>query len=110
MENENCPIKSTIVYLSLIDSQNFPQIYCSPQKIMIYLTKWGECVMADELFTVAQAAEYLKVCDKTVRRMIASKELVASKVGSRSWRIRKDDIDAYLNATSTGQEGANTIE
>lgn len=110
MENENCPIKSTIVYLSLIDSQNFPQIYCSPQKIMIYLTKWGECVMADELFTVAQAAEYLKVCDKTVRRMIASKELVASKVGSRSWRIRKDDIDAYLNATSTGQEGADTIE
>ena len=49
--------------------------------------------MKDELFTVAQAAEYLKVCDKTVRRMIASKELVASKVGSRSWRIRKDDID-----------------
>lgn len=48
--------------------------------------------MKDELFTVAQAAEYLKVCDKTVRRMIASKELVASKVGSRSWRIRKDDI------------------
>ena len=67
---------------------------------MIYLTKWGECVMEDELFTVAQAAEYLKVCDKTVRRMIASKELVASKVG----------IDAYLNATSTGQEGADTIE
>ena len=65
--------------------------------------------MKDELFTVAQAAEYLKVCDKTVRRMIASKELVASKVGSRSWRIRKD-IDAYLNATSTGQEGADTIE
>ena len=47
--------------------------------------------MKDELFTVAQAAEYLKV-------------------GSRSWRIRKDDIDAYLNATSTGQEGADTIE
>ena len=77
---------------------------------MIYLTKWGECVMADELFTVAQAAKYLKVCDKTVRRMIASKELVASKVGSRSWRILKDDIDDYLNATSTGQEGADTIE
>lgn len=35
--------------------------------------------MKDELFTVAQAAEYLKVCDKTVRRIIASKELVASK-------------------------------
>ena len=77
---------------------------------MIYLTKWSGYAMKDELFTVAQAAEYLKVCDKTVRRMIASKELFASKVGSRSWRIRKDDIDAYLNATSTGQKGADTIE
>ena len=26
----NCPTKSTIVHLSLIDSQNFPQIYCTP--------------------------------------------------------------------------------
>lgn len=95
--------------MSLIDSQNFPK-YIAPHKNNDILDKWGECVMADELFTVAQAAEYLKVCDKTVRRMIASKELVASKVGSRSWRIRKDDIDAYLNATSTGQEGADTIE
>ena len=58
--------------------------------------------MADELFTVAQAAEYLKVCDKTVRRMIASKELVASKVGRRNWRIRKDDIDAYLKRHQYG--------
>ena len=66
--------------------------------------------MADELFTVSQAAEHLKVCDKTVRRMIASKKIIASKVGSRNWRIRKDDIDAYLNATSTGQEGADTNE
>ena len=106
----SCPIKCLVVHLSLINSQNFPKVYCASPKIMIYLTKWGECAMADELFTVAQAAEYLKVCDKTVRRMIASKELVASKVGSRSWRIRKDDIDAYLNATSTGQEGADTIE
>ena len=77
---------------------------------MIYLTIWGEYAMIDELLPVAQAAEYLKVCDKTVRRMIASKELVASKVGSRNWRILKDDIDAYLNATSTGQEGVDTIE
>lgn len=77
---------------------------------MIYLTKWGECDMSDELFTVAQAAEYLKVCDITIRRMIASKKLVASKIGSRNWRIRKDDIDAYLSATSTGQKGVDNIE
>ena len=51
--------------------------------------------MSDVMLTVAQAAEYLKVCDKTVRRLIAKRELVASKVGN-SWRIQKVDIDKYL--------------
>ncbi len=54
--------------------------------------------MSDAIMTVAQAAEYLKVCDKTVRRLIARKELAASKVGN-SWRIRKADIDGYLMQT-----------
>ena len=54
--------------------------------------------MSDAIMTVAQASEYLKVCDKTVRRLIARKELAASKVGS-SWRIRKADIDGYLMQT-----------
>ena len=66
--------------------------------------------MEDELFTVAQAAEYLQVCDKTIRRLISSKRIVASKVGSRKWIIRKSNIDAYLLATSTVQKGADTIE
>ncbi len=52
--------------------------------------------MSDVMLTVAQAAEYLKVCDKTVRRLIAKQELAASKVGN-SWRIQKADIDKYLN-------------
>lgn len=32
------------------------------------------------------------------------------EVGSQSWRIRKDDIDAYINITGMGQKGADTIE
>lgn len=55
--------------------------------------------MPDDLMTVTQAAEYLKVCDKTVRRLIARQELAASKV-SNSWRIRKVDIDRYLSENS----------
>lgn len=51
--------------------------------------------MPDSILTVAQAAEYLKVCEKTVRRLISKQELAASKVG-RSWRIQKIDIDGYL--------------
>jgi len=55
--------------------------------------------MSDVILTVAQAAEYLKVCEKTVRRLISKQELAASKVG-KSWRIQKVDIDNYLNENS----------
>ena len=54
--------------------------------------------MPDDILTIAQTAEYLKVCDKTVRRLISKKELAASKVGN-SWRIQKEDIDKYLVQT-----------
>lgn len=54
--------------------------------------------MSDIILTIAQAAEYLKVCDKTIRRLISRKELAASKVG-KSWRIQKEDIEKYLNET-----------
>jgi len=66
--------------------------------------------MAGELFTVAQAARYLKVCDKTVRRLIYRNQLVASKVGDRAWRIRKDDIDVYLREHTNGREGGGIDE
>lgn len=51
--------------------------------------------MQVDIFTIQQAAKYLQVCDKTVRRLIAKNELIASKVG-KSWRIKKEDIDGYL--------------
>lgn len=54
--------------------------------------------MSDSLMTITQSTEYLKVCDKTVRRLITRQELATSKVG-KSWRIQKADIDKYLNKT-----------
>lgn len=62
--------------------------------------------MPDELLTVAQAAEYLKLSEKTIRRLIKSHGLIASKVGDRSWRIKASDIESYLNAHTNGEEGA----
>jgi len=63
-------------------------------------------VLPDELLTVAQAAEYLKLSEKTIRRLIKSHNLTASKVGDRSWRIKASDIESYLNAHTNGEEGA----
>ena len=54
--------------------------------------------MGDEILTIPQTAEYLQVCDKTIRRLISNKQLSASKIG-KSWRIKKSDIDDYLIET-----------
>ncbi len=64
--------------------------------------------MTDELLTVAQAAQYLQVCEKTVRRLITNQKLTASKVGSRAWRIRKEAIDEYLTEHTNGAKGVST--
>lgn len=61
--------------------------------------------MTDELLTVAQTAQYLQVCEKTVRRLITNQKLTASKVGSRAWRIRKKAIDEYLTEHTNGAKG-----
>ncbi len=61
--------------------------------------------MSDVILTVAQAAEYLKVCDKTVRRLIAKQELAASQVG-KAWRIQKSDIEKYLKENSNRNKRA----
>lgn len=56
--------------------------------------------MNSELLTVTQAAEYLKLSDKTVRRLIKKGDLIASKTGNRAWRIHSSDIDNYIYSTS----------
>lgn len=66
--------------------------------------------MSDEIFTVLQAAQYLKVSEKTIRRLIKSKKLTASRVGSRSLRIRQNDIDQYLANHTNYCKGVTTNE
>jgi excisionase family DNA binding protein len=51
------------------------------------------------LHTVDETAELLRVCSKTVRRLIASGKLRAQRVGSR-YRLAEADIRAYLAGTS----------
>ena len=58
-----------------------------------------------EILTVKQAAEYLKISDRTVHKLITDKKLLASKVGSRSWRIKQVDIEAFLQANTNFSEG-----
>lgn len=64
--------------------------------------------MPDELFTVAQAAEYLKVCEKTIRRIIKANKLTAFRIGSRAWRIKKSDIEIYIKNNANDAGGGRT--
>ena len=68
--------------------------------------------MADEILTVAQTAQYLQVCEKTVRRLIGSNKLTAFRVGegNRSLRIKKSDIDDYLAQHVNKTEGVTVNE
>lgn len=63
--------------------------------------------MQDELLTVSQTANYLKLSEKTIRRLIKNNQLLASKVGDRTWRVKESDIVYYLNARLNGEKGAD---
>jgi excisionase family DNA binding protein len=45
--------------------------------------------------TVSEVAELLRLSDMTVYRLIKKGELPAVHIG-RSYRLREDDVDAYL--------------
>jgi excisionase family DNA binding protein len=53
------------------------------------------------LHTIAETAEALRVCTKTVRRLIARGELRSQRVGNR-YRIAEPDIRAYLARATEG--------
>jgi excisionase family DNA binding protein len=52
------------------------------------------------LLTVSEVADFLRVSEMTVYRMITANELGATKVG-RCWRVPADDLMAYLDDRST---------
>jgi excisionase family DNA binding protein len=57
--------------------------------------------MADEFLTVAEIAELLKVNPQTVRNWIDRGELPAVRVGARRVRVRRTDLDAFIDAGAT---------
>jgi len=52
--------------------------------------------MADEIMTVKELAEYLKLNFQTVYRKVQNGEIPGSKIG-RGWRFQKSVIDQWLS-------------
>ena len=53
--------------------------------------------MTDEILTLPEVAQLLKVAEKTVYTMAQKGELPAFKVGGQ-WRFRRTDLDAWMDA------------
>ncbi|UGQ46652.1 helix-turn-helix domain-containing protein [Massilia endophytica] len=58
---------------------------------------------SDVVLTIRQVAEYLKVTERTIYRLAASKKIPAFKVGG-AWRFRKADIEGWIGAQATQAE------
>ena len=63
--------------------------------------------MGDEVLTIKQATEYLKLSTRSVHKLIADKKILASQVSVRSWRIKKSDIDSFLAENANITDGGS---
>ena len=51
----------------------------------------------EEVYTVQEIAQNLKVSERTVRNWIESGELPAFPIGKRGYRISKADLQAFID-------------
>ncbi len=58
--------------------------------------------IARKYLTLAEAAEFFGVCERTLRRRIAEGRLPAYRIGPRSIRIRAVDVEALAEPIPAG--------
>lgn len=51
--------------------------------------------MNDEILTLKEVAEYLKLAEKTAYRLVAEGKLPGFKVGG-SWRFKRQELEAWI--------------
>jgi len=51
--------------------------------------------MTDQILTIKEVADYLKLTEKTAYRLAAEKKLPGFKVGG-SWRFKMSDLQAWI--------------
>lgn len=61
----------------------------------------GQAVPED-ILTIREVADYLKVTERTLYRLVQDGKLPAFKVGN-SWRFRRADIDAWIGVQTTAR-------
>ncbi len=61
--------------------------------------------MSNDILTICEVAEYLKINEKTAYRLAAEGRLPGFKVGG-AWRFRKDEIEKLTKGQTTNDENA----
>lgn len=56
--------------------------------------------MDDEILTLKEVAEYLKLAEKTAYRLAAEGKLPGFKVGG-SWRFKREDVQNWIERQKT---------
>ena len=73
---------------------------CHLDKITLF---WTAIMKIDseqkQVLTIAEVADYLRVTEKTVYRLLAKRDIPAFKVGG-SWRFKKDVLDLWIQDKS----------
>lgn len=61
-----------------------------------------------EILTISEVAEYLKVAERTIYRLAAARKIPAFKVGG-TWRFAKADIEKWIREQTGASEDDNHV-
>ena len=91
-----------MVYFALTLSLVNSETYCR----LFYFTLFSQLsysldyAMDDEILTLKEVAECLKLAEKTAYRLAANGKLPDFKVGG-SWRFKREDIENWIESQKT---------
>jgi excisionase family DNA binding protein len=63
--------------------------------------------MGNDVLTIREMAEYLKVTEKTVYTLAQQRRIPSFKVGGQ-WRFRREDIGAWIDAQTEDAAAATS--
>jgi len=66
--------------------------------------------MTEDIMTIREVAEYLKVTEKTVYGLAQKRKIPCFKVGDQ-WRFKREDLDRWIvSQTAEGMEEKTNAE
>ena len=63
----------------------------------------AKLAMTDDILTLKEVADYLKLAEKTAYRLAAEGKLPGFKVGG-SWRFKREDIQLWIAEETRGRK------